>query len=106
MITLQQLLMTDSGLSGDTQTGKGTDGAQDFLSLLAGALTDATGKGKDAPLTTADLKLPAANCQKPRRMPKAKRPCRQKLPISFHVRQRRPAMRRPGQPRCNLSFPG
>ncbi len=51
MITLQQLLMSDSDLSGGMQTGKGTDGAQDFLSLLTGALTDATGKGKDAPLT-------------------------------------------------------
>ncbi|MGF6101117.1 flagellar hook length control protein FliK [Enterobacter sp. A4] len=56
MITLQQLLMSDSDLSGGTQTGKSTDGAQDFLSLLAVALTDATGKGKDAPLTLADLK--------------------------------------------------
>ena len=56
MITLQQLLMTDSDLSGGTQTGKGAEGAQDFLSLLAGALTDATGQGKDAPLTLADLK--------------------------------------------------
>ncbi|MXG37625.1 flagellar hook-length control protein FliK, partial [Escherichia coli] len=32
------------------------EGAQDFLSLLAGALTDAPGQGKDAPLTLADLK--------------------------------------------------
>ncbi|WP_296245508.1 flagellar hook length control protein FliK [uncultured Enterobacter sp.] len=56
MITLQQLLMTDSDLSGGTQTGKGAEGAQDFLSLLAGALTDATAQGKDAPLTLADLK--------------------------------------------------
>ncbi len=56
MITLQQLLMTDSDLSGGTQTGKGAEGAQDFLSLLAGALTDAAGQGKDAPLTLADLK--------------------------------------------------
>lgn len=56
MITLQQLLMSDNDLSGGTQTGKGTDGAQDFLALLAGALSDATGKGKDAPLTLADLK--------------------------------------------------
>ncbi|MCC8228823.1 flagellar hook length control protein FliK [Enterobacter mori] len=56
MITLQQLLMTDSDLSGGTQTGKGAEGAQDFLSLLAGALTDAPGQGKDAPLTLADLK--------------------------------------------------
>ena len=56
MITLQQLLMSDSDLSGGTQTVKGTDGAQDFLALLAGALSDATGKGNDAPLTLADLK--------------------------------------------------
>ena len=56
MITLQQLLMSDSDLSGGTQTGKGTDGAQDFLAVLAGALSDATGKGNDAPLTLADLK--------------------------------------------------
>ncbi|BCT14915.1 flagellar hook-length control protein [Enterobacter cloacae] len=56
MITLQQLLMSDSDLSGGTQTGKGTDGAQDFLALLAGALSDATGKGNDALLTLADLK--------------------------------------------------
>ena len=56
MITLQQLLMTDSDPSGSTLTGKGAEGAQDFLSLLAGALTETTGKGKDAPLTLADLK--------------------------------------------------
>ena len=53
MITLQQLLMTDSDPSGGTLTGKGAEGAQDFLSLLAGALTETTGKGKDAPLTLA-----------------------------------------------------
>ncbi len=57
MITLQQLLMTDTDLSGSTQTGKGAaDGAQDFLSLLAGALSETAGKGKEAPLTLADLK--------------------------------------------------
>lgn len=56
MITLQQLLMTDSDPSGGTLTGKGAEGAQDFLSLLAGALTETPGKGKDAPLTLADLK--------------------------------------------------
>ncbi|MHC0024541.1 flagellar hook length control protein FliK [Enterobacter vonholyi] len=64
MITLQQLLMSDSDLSGGTQTGKGTDGAQDFLSLLAGALSDATGKGKDAPLTLADLKAAGSKLSK------------------------------------------
>lgn len=64
MITLQQLLMSDSDLSGGMQTGKGTDGAQDFLSLLAGALTDATGKGTDAPLTLADLKAAGSKLSK------------------------------------------
>ncbi|RAU37016.1 flagellar hook length control protein FliK [Enterobacter sp. RIT418] len=56
MITLQQLLMTDSDLPGGAPAGKGAEGAQDFLSLLAGALTEATGQDKDAPLTLADLK--------------------------------------------------
>ena len=64
MITLQQLLMTDSDLSGGMQTGKGTDGAQGFLSLLAGALTDATGQGNDAPLTLADLKAAGSKLSK------------------------------------------
>ncbi|HII4350316.1 TPA: flagellar hook length control protein FliK [Enterobacter cloacae] len=64
MITLQQLLMSDSDPSGGTQTGKGTDGAQDFLSLLAGALSDATGKGKDAQLTLADLKAAGSKLSK------------------------------------------
>lgn len=64
MITLQQLLMSDSDLSGGMQTGKGTEGAQDFLSLLASALTDATGKGNDAPLTLADLKAAGGKLSK------------------------------------------
>ncbi|HFK5734290.1 TPA: flagellar hook length control protein FliK [Enterobacter sichuanensis] len=64
MITLQQLLMSDSELAGGTQTGKGTEGAQDFLSLLAGALTEATGKGNDAPLTLADLKAAGSKLSK------------------------------------------
>lgn len=64
MITLQQLLMTDTDLSGGTQAGKGADGAQDFLSLLAGALTDTAGQGKDAPLTLADLKAAGSKLSK------------------------------------------
>ncbi|HAS1783371.1 TPA: flagellar hook length control protein FliK [Enterobacter cloacae] len=64
MITLQQLLMTDSDLSGGTLAGKGAEGAQDFLSLLAGALTETTGKGKDAPLTLADLKAAGSKLSK------------------------------------------
>jgi len=65
MITLQQLLTTDSDLSGSTLTGKGAeDGAQDFLSLLTGALTEATGQGTDAPLTLADLKAAGSKLAK------------------------------------------
>lgn len=66
MITLQQLLMTDPDLSGGTQTGKGAEGAQDFLSLLAGALTETAGQGqgKDAPLTLASLKAATSKLSK------------------------------------------
>jgi flagellar hook-length control protein FliK len=88
MITLQQLLMSDSDLSGGTQTGKGTDGAQDFLSLLAGALTDATGKGKDAPLTLADLKAAGSKLSKVAQDAKGDTTCRPKLPTCSRVRQR------------------
>lgn len=87
MITLQQLLMSDSDLSGGMQTGKGTDGAQDFLSLLTGALTDATGKGKDAPLTLADLKAAGSKLSKSLRTPKAIPRCRPKLPTCSRVSQ-------------------
>jgi flagellar hook-length control protein FliK len=88
MITLQQLLMSDSDLSGGTQTGKGTDGAQDFLSLLAGALSDATGKGKDAPLTLADLKAAGSKLSKVAQDAKGIPPCRPKLPTCSRARPR------------------
>lgn len=78
MITLQQLLMTDSDLSGGMQTGKGTDGAQDFLSLLAGALTDATGHSNDAPLTLADLKAAGSKLSKVAQEAGGRTPCRPK----------------------------
>ncbi|MGF6421581.1 flagellar hook-length control protein FliK [Lelliottia sp. 489] len=64
MITLQQLLMTDTDLSGGTQTGKGAEGAHDFLSLLAGALSDTAGQGKDAPITLASLKAATSKLSK------------------------------------------
>ena len=65
MITLQQLLTTDSDLPGSTLTGKGAEeGAQDFLSLLAGALTDTAAQGKDTPLTLADLKAAGSRLAK------------------------------------------
>jgi len=56
MITLQQLLSSDTDLSGGGLGGKTADGGQDFLALLAGALTDAQVPGQDAPLTPADLR--------------------------------------------------
>ena len=72
MITLQQLLMTDSDPSGGTLAGKGAEGAQDFLSLLAGALTETTGKGKDAPLTLADLKAARQRQRKKTGIPRSR----------------------------------
>ncbi|MEB6378290.1 flagellar hook length control protein FliK [Leclercia adecarboxylata] len=55
MITLQQLLSSDTELTAGARGGKAADGAQDFLALLAGALTDAKGQGKAAGLTLNDL---------------------------------------------------
>lgn len=55
MITLQQLLSTDTDLAAGVRGGKAADGAQDFLSLLAGALTDAKGQGNEVGLTLNDL---------------------------------------------------
>lgn len=55
MITLQQLLSSDTDLTAGVRGGKAADGAQDFLSLLAGALTDAKGQGNEVGLTLNDL---------------------------------------------------
>ncbi|MGP3593035.1 flagellar hook length control protein FliK [Vagococcus sp. WN89Y] len=56
MITLQKLLVTESDATAGAQTGKaGGDTAQDFLSLLAGAMSATPGQQSDAPLTLADL---------------------------------------------------
>ena len=55
MITLQQLLSGDTDLTGGVRGGKAADGAQDFLALLAGALSDTKGQGKEAGLTLNDL---------------------------------------------------
>ncbi len=106
MITLQQLLMTDSDLSGGMQTGKGTDGAQDFLSLLAGALTDASGQGKDAPLTLADLKAAGSKLSKVAKDAGESPPCRRKLPICSRVNPRRLAMKRRRRRRYKRWSPG
>lgn len=56
MITLQKLLVTESDATVGAQTGKaGGDAAQDFLSLLTGAMSGAQGETSDAPLTLASL---------------------------------------------------
>ncbi|WP_347113454.1 flagellar hook length control protein FliK [Leclercia sp. S52] len=55
MITLQQLLSTDTELTGAVRGGKAADGAQDFLALLTGALGDAKGQGNGVGLTLNDL---------------------------------------------------
>ncbi len=55
MITLQQLLSTDTELTGAVRGGKAADGAQDFLALLAGALGEAKGQGNEVGLTLNDL---------------------------------------------------
>ncbi|MEG1209816.1 MAG: flagellar hook length control protein FliK [Leclercia sp.] len=55
MITVQQLLSGDTDLAGGTRGAKAADGAQDFLALLAGALTDAQSQGKETPFTLTDL---------------------------------------------------
>lgn len=55
MITVQQLLSSDTELAGSARGGKAADGAQDFLALLTGALTDAPGLSKEAGLTLNDL---------------------------------------------------
>lgn len=60
MITLQKLLVTESDATTGAQAGKaGGDAAQDFLSLLTGAMSGAQGQEGDAPLTLADLQAAA-----------------------------------------------
>ncbi|HGY1226633.1 TPA: flagellar hook length control protein FliK [Citrobacter farmeri] len=64
MITLPQLVTTDSDLITGLSSGKTADSAQDFLALLAGALGAGDAQGKDAPLTLADLQAASGKLQK------------------------------------------
>jgi flagellar hook-length control protein FliK len=64
MITLQQLLSSDIDLSGGALGGKAAEGGQDFLALLAGALTDAQGQGKGTALTLGDLQAAGGKLSK------------------------------------------
>ncbi|AGE94136.1 flagellar hook length control protein FliK [Citrobacter farmeri] len=64
MITLPQLVTTDTDLITGLSSGKTADSAQDFLALLAGALGAGDAQGKDAPLTLADLQAASGKLQK------------------------------------------
>ncbi len=69
MITLPQLITTDTDVAAGLQSGKAVDSPEDFLALLAGALGAGDAQGKDAPLSLADLqaassKLPKGLLQK------------------------------------------
>lgn len=64
MITLPQLVTTDTDLITGFPSGKTADSAQDFLALLAGALGAGDAQGKDAPLTLADLQAASGKLQK------------------------------------------
>lgn len=55
MITLPQLITTDTDMTAGLTSGKTTGSAEDFLALLAGALGADGAQGKDARITLADL---------------------------------------------------
>ena len=64
MITLPQLITTDTDVAAGLQSGKAVDSPEDFLALLAGALGAGAAQGKDAPLSLADLQAASSKLQK------------------------------------------
>ncbi|HAU5699368.1 TPA: flagellar hook length control protein FliK [Citrobacter freundii] len=64
MITLPQLITTDTDVAAGLQSGKAVDSPEDFLALLAGALGAGDAQGKDAPLSLADLQAARSKLQK------------------------------------------
>lgn len=64
MITLPQLITTDTDVAAGFQSGKAVDSPEDFLALLAGALGAGDAHGKGAPLTLADLQAAGSKLQK------------------------------------------
>lgn len=64
MITLPQLITTDTDVAAGLQSGKAVDSPEDFLALLAGALGAGDAQGKGAPLTFADLQAAGSKLQK------------------------------------------
>lgn len=61
MITLPQLITTDTDMTAGLTSGKNTGSAEDFLALLAGALG---AQGKDARITLADLQAAGGKLSK------------------------------------------
>ena len=64
MITLPQLITTDTDIAAGLQSGKAVDSPEDFLALLAGALGMDDAQGKAAPLSLADLQAAGSKLQK------------------------------------------
>lgn len=86
MITLPQLITTDTDVTTGLQAGKTADSAQDFLALLAGALGAGDAQGKDAPLSLADLQAAGGKLQKGLLQKMAIRRRRQRWPIFWRAR--------------------
>lgn len=64
MITLPQLITTDTDVAAGLQSGKTSGAPEDFLALLAGALGAGDAQGKETPLSLADLQAAGSKLQK------------------------------------------
>lgn len=64
MITLPQLITTDTDMTVGLTSGKATGSAEDFLALLAGALGADGVQGKDARITLTDLQAAGGKLSK------------------------------------------
>ncbi|ECG1721038.1 flagellar hook length control protein FliK [Salmonella enterica] len=64
MITLPQLITTDTDMTAGLTSGKATGSAEDFLALLAGALGADGVQGKDARITLTDLQAAGGKLSK------------------------------------------
>ncbi|EIV7687690.1 flagellar hook length control protein FliK [Salmonella enterica] len=64
MITLPQLITTDTDMTAGLMSGKATGSAEDFLALLAGALGADGVQSKDARITLADLQAAGGKLSK------------------------------------------
>ncbi len=64
MITLPQLITTDTDMTTGLTSGKTTGSAEDFLALPAGALGADGAQGKDARITLADLQAAGGKLSK------------------------------------------